>query len=79
MIHRARTYVAGRAGGQDLVFLALDTALAADATPSNVSTIGSPFNILASAPNPNGPVRANAESADTSNPRGYLSTALPDR
>lgn len=38
--------------GQGLVYLALDTPLAADATPSNVSTIGSPFNILASAPDP---------------------------
>ena len=40
---------------QGLVFLALDTPLGTDATPANVSTIGSPFNILASAPKPNEP------------------------
>ncbi len=48
--------------GQGLVFLALDTPLATDATPANVSTIGSPFNILASAPNPSDPYARSAYS-----------------
>jgi hypothetical protein len=44
------------------VFLALDTPLAVDATPSHVSRIGSPFNILASAPNLNDPYARSAYS-----------------
>jgi len=38
--------------GQGLAFLALDTPLEKAATPSNVASIGSPFNVLSLAPNP---------------------------
>jgi len=50
------------AAGQGLVYYALDTPLGIDATPSNVSSIGSPFNILASAPNLDNPYAPNAYS-----------------
>ncbi len=38
--------------GQGLAFLALDTPLEKAATPSDVASIGSPFNVLSLAPNP---------------------------
>ena len=50
------------AAGQGLAFLALDTPLGQDATPDNISSIGSPFNILSLAPNLSDPYGANGYS-----------------
>lgn len=48
--------------GQGLAFLALDTPLSQDATPANISSIGSPFNVLSLAPNVAQPYAQNGYS-----------------
>lgn len=48
--------------GQGLAFLALDTPLGEDATSGNISSIGSPFNVLSLAPNVAQPYAQNGYS-----------------
>ncbi len=50
------------ADGQGLAYLALDTPLGTDATPNNISSIGSPFNVLALAPSVANPYAQNGYS-----------------
>lgn len=52
----------GAAAGQGLAFLALDTPLGRDATAENISSVGSPFNILSLAPNVSDPYGPNGYS-----------------
>jgi hypothetical protein len=47
---------------QGLSFLALHTPLAADATPANVASIGSPFNVLSLVPDTKNPFAPNGYS-----------------